>query len=189
MPETGPRAPARTFVAVRAIVPVTQMPPNSADADIGDALGDQLAIRAVPPPGHAVGDHGGEQRLDGAEQREREGGRQHCDDLGGVEIGGSAGAGKALGMPPKRVPIVSTGRREGPARHGREADRDQKPGQCGAVAARKQDGSDRDRGDRGGGRVDGPGSAHKRCELRQEAAGLLAGKLEAEQVARAGSRR
>src|SRR6185295_10434262 len=28
MPETGPRAPARTLVAVRATVPVTQMPPN-----------------------------------------------------------------------------------------------------------------------------------------------------------------
>src|SRR5258708_2387314 len=31
MPETGPRAPARTLVAVRAMVPVTQMPPNKAD--------------------------------------------------------------------------------------------------------------------------------------------------------------
>ena len=32
MPATGPRAPARTLVAVRAMVPVTQMPPNSAEA-------------------------------------------------------------------------------------------------------------------------------------------------------------
>ncbi len=32
MPATGPCAPARTFVAVRAIVPVTQMPPNKPDA-------------------------------------------------------------------------------------------------------------------------------------------------------------
>src|SRR5689334_10194247 len=31
MPDTGLRAPARMFVAVRAIVPVTLMPPNSAD--------------------------------------------------------------------------------------------------------------------------------------------------------------
>ena len=31
MPATGPRAPARTLVAVRAIVPVTQMPPNRAE--------------------------------------------------------------------------------------------------------------------------------------------------------------
>ena len=28
MPATGPRAPERTFVAVRAMVPVTQKPPN-----------------------------------------------------------------------------------------------------------------------------------------------------------------
>ena len=32
MPETGLRAPALTFVAVRATVPVTQMPPNRPDA-------------------------------------------------------------------------------------------------------------------------------------------------------------
>ena len=31
MPAIGPRAPARTLVAVRAMVPVTQMPPNSAE--------------------------------------------------------------------------------------------------------------------------------------------------------------
>src|SRR6185437_6018690 len=32
MPESGLRAPARILVAVRAMVPVTLMPPNSADA-------------------------------------------------------------------------------------------------------------------------------------------------------------
>jgi hypothetical protein len=32
MPETGLSAPARTLVAVRAIVPVTQSPPKQADA-------------------------------------------------------------------------------------------------------------------------------------------------------------
>jgi hypothetical protein len=31
MPATGPRAPARTFVAVRAMVPVTQKPPKMAE--------------------------------------------------------------------------------------------------------------------------------------------------------------
>ena len=31
MPAMGPWAPARTLVAVRAIVPVTQIPPNSAE--------------------------------------------------------------------------------------------------------------------------------------------------------------
>ena len=32
MPATGPRAPERTLVAVRAMLPVTQKPPNSAEA-------------------------------------------------------------------------------------------------------------------------------------------------------------
>lgn len=31
MPDTGLVPPARTFVAVRAMVPVTQMPPKSAE--------------------------------------------------------------------------------------------------------------------------------------------------------------
>ena len=77
MPETGPRAPARTLVAVRAMVPVTQMPPNMHRDDVGDALRDELAVRAVPAAGHAVGDHGRQQRLDRAEQRDREGVGQH----------------------------------------------------------------------------------------------------------------
>src|SRR5215213_3551613 len=34
MPDTGPTAPARTLVAVRAIVPVAQMPPNKGDATL-----------------------------------------------------------------------------------------------------------------------------------------------------------
>ena len=34
MPAIGPCAPARTFVAVRAIVPVTQMPPNRPEATL-----------------------------------------------------------------------------------------------------------------------------------------------------------
>ena len=32
-------------------------------ADIGDALRDQLAVRAMPPSGHAVGDDRRKQRL------------------------------------------------------------------------------------------------------------------------------
>jgi hypothetical protein len=69
MPAIGPRAPARTFVAVRAIVPVTQMPPNSAE------------VRAVPPPAHRVGDNGREQTLDAAEELEGEPVGQHRQEL------------------------------------------------------------------------------------------------------------
>ena len=39
-------------------------------AHIGHALCNKLAVRAVPPPGHAVGDNGGQKRLDGAQKRE-----------------------------------------------------------------------------------------------------------------------
>ena len=102
MPATGPRAPARTLVAVRAIVPVTQMPPNSAEADIGDALRDQLAVRAVAAAGHAVGDHGREQRLrsrPAARRRARPAARPASS-----RARRPAGAARATptGMPPKR---------------------------------------------------------------------------------------
>ena len=40
-------APARTLVAVRAIVPVTLIAPNTARARIGYALGNQLHVRAA----------------------------------------------------------------------------------------------------------------------------------------------
>jgi hypothetical protein len=40
--------------------------------DVGRALRHQLAVRAVPPAAHRVGDHGREQALDAAQQRERE---------------------------------------------------------------------------------------------------------------------
>ena len=77
MPATGPRAPARTLVAVRAMVPVTQKPPNSAEPILANALRDQFAIGAMPAAGHAVGDDRREQRFDAAEQRERERVGQH----------------------------------------------------------------------------------------------------------------
>ena len=87
MPAMGPRAPARTLVAVRAIVPVTQMPPNGGGRHVGDALGDELGIGPMPAPGHAVGDHGRKQAFDRTEKREGEGGRQHLGDLGEREGG------------------------------------------------------------------------------------------------------
>ncbi len=46
-------------------------------ADIGKALRHQFAIRAMPAAGHAVGHHRRQQRLDGAEQRERDRVGQH----------------------------------------------------------------------------------------------------------------
>ena len=50
-------------------------------SEIGRALCDKLAVRAVPTPGHAVGDHRGEKRLDGAQKREGDCGGQNRHDL------------------------------------------------------------------------------------------------------------
>ncbi len=55
--------------------------------DIGDALSDQFAVRAMASTGHPVGDHGRKERLDGAEKREGERGRQNLDDPGHGQIG------------------------------------------------------------------------------------------------------
>ena len=46
-------------------------------ADVGEALRHQFAVGAVPPAGHAVGDDGGQQRFDRAQQREGDGVGQH----------------------------------------------------------------------------------------------------------------
>jgi hypothetical protein len=58
MPETGPIAPERTLVAVRAMVPVTQMPPKSADPILAKPCATSSHAGAVTPPRHAIGDHG-----------------------------------------------------------------------------------------------------------------------------------
>ena len=46
---------------------------EQARRDVGDALRHELAVRAMPAARHAVGDDGRQQRLDRAEQRERDG--------------------------------------------------------------------------------------------------------------------
>jgi len=61
------------------MAPVAAMPPNEWCRDVGEALADQLLVRVVPGAGHAVGDDGGQQRLDGAQHGDGEGGRQQGD--------------------------------------------------------------------------------------------------------------
>ena len=142
MPGTGPRAPARTLVAVRAIVPVTQMPPNSAEAMLADALRDQLAVGAVPAAGHAVGDHGREQALDAAEQRESHRVRQHRDDLSESKSG-SARRRQASRDAAEPVPIVSTCEVAAASRQRRHAATAiSSAGQCGRNAAQPEDDAD-----------------------------------------------
>ena len=86
MPATGVFAPERKFVAVRAMAPVTGMPPTSGDDQVGDALRQQLGVRVVPVAGHRVGDDRREQALDGGQERDRERRRQQRQDQVGAEL-------------------------------------------------------------------------------------------------------
>ena len=78
-------------------------------ADIGDALRHQLAIGAVTASGHAVGDHRRQQRLDGGRAARTRSHPAAPPVAFASENAGSAGDGNSRGMPPKRLPMVSTG--------------------------------------------------------------------------------
>ena len=99
-------------------------------ADIGKALRHQFAIGAMPAAGHAVGDHRRQQRFDGAEQREGDRVGQHRPRLLQRERG-HAGNGNCRGMPPKRVPMVSTGSDSAQAASAATTTAIRMPGQCG----------------------------------------------------------
>src|SRR5574337_2080568 len=53
--------------------------------DIGRSLRHEFAVRTVAPPGHPVGDDGGEKRLDRAEERQRRGVGNEIDERGEIE--------------------------------------------------------------------------------------------------------
>ncbi len=82
MPASGLVAPLRTFVAVRAIAPVAANPPKIGVEHVRDALPDQFLVRVVARAGHAVGDDGRQQRLDRAEQCDRERGPDELQHIG-----------------------------------------------------------------------------------------------------------
>ena len=86
MPATGVRAPDRKLVAVRAMAPVTGMPPTSGDDEVGDALRQQFGVRVVPVAGHRVGHDRRQQALDGRQQRDRQRRRQQRQDQVGAEL-------------------------------------------------------------------------------------------------------
>src|ERR1700676_204459 len=111
MPEIGPRAPARTLVAVRAMVPVTHMPPNSADPILAKpcATNSQLerCLRPVMPSATTADS---KDSIAPSNANAMASGRTACALAN--ENNGHAGEGNCRGMPPKRVPMVSTGSRD-----------------------------------------------------------------------------
>ena len=69
------------LVAVRAMAPVAAKPPAQRRQHVGDALPDQFLIGIVARSGHAIGDGRRQQRLDRAEQGDRERRTDQADDL------------------------------------------------------------------------------------------------------------
>ncbi len=76
MPEIGPCAPARTLVAVRAMVPVTQIPPNSAEPILAMPCATSSQFDRCRRPVMPSATTADNKRFDGAEQREGNGIRQ-----------------------------------------------------------------------------------------------------------------
>ena len=127
MPETGPRAPARTLVAVRAMVPVTQMPPNSAEPILAKpcATSSQFerCLRPVMPSATTADSS---DSIAPSSAKAIASGSTACAFAS--ENDGSAGHGSSRGMPPNRVPMVSTGSDKRPGRNCRAHHRDQDAG-------------------------------------------------------------
>ncbi len=110
MPATGLLAPARMLVAVRAIVPVTQMPPNRAEAMLARpwATSSMLerCLRPVMPSATLA-----DSRLSTPPSRVKDAAEGSTLSSSARSTCGSRGVGRVWGMPPKRVPIVSIGSR------------------------------------------------------------------------------
>ena len=109
MPATGPCAPERTFVAVRAIVPVTQNPPNRDEPRFATpcATNSQFDLwrRPVMPSATTA-----ESSDSIAPSRVKAIAAGSTATIRASEISGRAGSGRDEGIPPNRVPMVSTGR-------------------------------------------------------------------------------
>jgi hypothetical protein len=109
MPDIGERAPARMFVAVRAIAPVAGMPPNTGDAifAIPCATSSTLGLCRSPVIPSATT---AESILSSAASiatvnAEGSSGRMCSEWKSGIANGG-----RPLGIPLNLLPIVSTGR-------------------------------------------------------------------------------
>ena len=181
MPATGPRAPARTLVAVRAIVPVTQMPPNSAEAILATPCATSSQFerwrRPVMPSATTADSRIRSRRA--ARRRARPAARP---ETFASENGGRCGAGRSRGMPPKRVPMVSTGRPAAQAatratRDGDQHARPVRPPASQATIMPIDDGGQRD-----GARIDRAAAPRRALELGHERRRAPCPQGQAEQV-------
>ena len=172
MPATGPRAPARTLVAVRAMVPVTQMPPNRAEAILATPCATSSQLERCRRP-VMLSATTAESRLSMLPSSAKESAAGSTSTILASESAGRCGAGSDCGMPPKRVPIVSTGRPSSQPTTEASADGDQKPGQCGRQRRSGDDDRDREQRDRHRRGVDGRQAPRQRLQLRDHGPGSL----------------
>ena len=134
MPATGPWAPARTLVAVRAMVPVTQKPPKRPEATLATPWPTSSVFerwrRPVMPSATTA------ESSDSIEPRSAKLKAAGSTAWTLAQLtSGSAGAGKPSGMPPKAVPMVATSQPERPGGDRGDGDDDQHPRPVRAPAA------------------------------------------------------
>ena len=130
IPATGPCAPERTFVAVRAMVPVTQRPPNSAEPMFATPCATSSQFerwRRPVMPSATTADRSDSMAPSSVSDRaEGSSVTIRC-----TERSGRAGAGRVDGMPPKLLPMVVTSRPLTPTSAAARATAISIPGQCG----------------------------------------------------------
>ena len=135
MPDTGPCAPARTLVAVRAMVPVTQKPPNSAEAALPTpcATSSQLERWRRPVMPSATTAESSDSIAPSSVKDKAAGSTSRIFAKLNT---GKDGNGSAWGMPPKRVPMVATDKSNAAVMAAALATAISMPGQCGLMDLR-----------------------------------------------------
>ena len=130
MPEIGLLAPERTFVAVRAIVPVTQIPPNSEAATLATpcATSSQFERCRRPLMESATT---ADSRLSIEPSSAKETAAGSAATIFAGDRSGRCGAGREDGMPPNRLPIVAMSSPAAKAESDATATAIRSTGQCG----------------------------------------------------------
>ena len=131
MPATGPRAPARTLVAVRAILPVTQMPPNSAEPILATPCATSSQLERWRRPVMPSATTADSSDLDRAEQREGHGIGQHGRDLRRARMPAGAARQSTAGCRRSGCRSSRPAGRERQAATAATATAMKMPGQCG----------------------------------------------------------
>ena len=110
MPATGVRAPERMFVAVRAIAPVAGKPPNSGETMLAMpcAISSTFGLCRSPPMRSATTADISDSIAPSIATVSA--GEANAESDAAWNCGMTSG-GKPIGMPPNRLPIVSTGSR------------------------------------------------------------------------------